>query len=192
MFDNIGEKIKLLAQILCWIGIPGSIVMAIIMIDKATEVYIASAYKTIGFLLLFIGPLIALVSSYVLYGFGQLIENSKTQALYMEKLYDKMFPDFIMSTNNSQRKANTTTDNSNSKPAHEWMCANCGKMISESTCRYCGNKADYSRISPEQNSANQKAVNTGDVPYWCGKCGKSGPYEEKCPECGSTMKLYNN
>ncbi len=30
-----------------------------------------------------------------------------------------------------------------------------------------------------------------DAPYWCGSCGKDGPYVGACPECGATMKKFN-
>ena len=29
------------------------------------------------------------------------------------------------------------------------------------------------------------------VPFWCGNCGKEGPFDEECPECKSTMKVFN-
>ncbi len=30
-----------------------------------------------------------------------------------------------------------------------------------------------------------------NIPYWCGKCGESGPYNDACPNCSSTLKIYN-
>lgn len=39
-----------------------------------------------------------------------------------------------------------------------WQCNSCGILISSTPCPYCGNSA---------------------VPYWCGKCGKPGPYDSE-------------
>jgi len=29
------------------------------------------------------------------------------------------------------------------------------------------------------------------IPYWCGNCGKPGPYDGVCPDCGDTAKVMN-
>lgn len=68
MFDNIGRKIKDVAQIVTWIGIVASIIGGII---------ITSTLKSpIGILVMIVGPLISWLSSLTLYGLGQLIENT--------------------------------------------------------------------------------------------------------------------
>lgn len=77
MFDNIGKKIKSLANVLCWIGIVVSVITAIIMFVAAEE----GSYKTeglytgLGFAFLIIGPLSSWVSSFFMYGFGELIDK---------------------------------------------------------------------------------------------------------------------
>lgn len=71
MFDNIGAKIKSLATTTTAIGIIFSIIIAII-ITVSTNGDLA----IIGILFLIVGSLIAWLSSLVLYGFGQLVENS--------------------------------------------------------------------------------------------------------------------
>ena len=70
MFDNIGSKIKTVAQVVCWIGIICSVISGIVMM--ATDEDLAF----LGFMIIVIGSLISWVSSFTLYGFGQLIENS--------------------------------------------------------------------------------------------------------------------
>lgn len=37
--------------------------------------------------------------------------------------------------------------------------------------------------------APTKKVMPADVPYYCGKCGEFGPYDETCPSCGSGVKI---
>ena len=68
MFENIGGKIKTLAKVLMWISIIGFAIYGIVMISEEQVL--------LGFLIIAIGSLSSWVSSFVLYGFGQLVENS--------------------------------------------------------------------------------------------------------------------
>lgn len=72
MFDNIGRKIRMLAKVLMWIGIIAFAIYGIVMFTE--EKVLA------GFLIIVIGALYSWVSSFVLYGFGQLVENSDIEA----------------------------------------------------------------------------------------------------------------
>ena len=67
MFDNIGRKIKGLAKIFAWTGIIGSAVVGVCS---------AAATGIAGLLVAVIGALLSWAGSFVLYGFGQLVENS--------------------------------------------------------------------------------------------------------------------
>lgn len=70
MYNNIGRKIKMLATIVFIIGCVGSAIAGISLI---------SAYESIlsfGGLIIILGPLASWISTCLLYGFGQLIENS--------------------------------------------------------------------------------------------------------------------
>ncbi len=69
MFDNIGGKIKTLAKIFCWIGIVFSVIFGIFLIIGEQVI--------IGLGLLFGGSILSWISSFVLYGFGELIDNSE-------------------------------------------------------------------------------------------------------------------
>ena len=77
MFDNIGEKIKTLAKVVCWVGIIASVVMGFIAIASSND-------ETVGFLSLVLiaglGSLGSWVGSFVLYGFGELVSNSANVA----------------------------------------------------------------------------------------------------------------
>ncbi len=77
MFDNIGRKIKILAKTICWIGIVCSVIIAMIIFagaDKALD-SLKAAYLFFGFAFLILGPLFSWISSFVLYGFGELVET---------------------------------------------------------------------------------------------------------------------
>ncbi len=77
MFDNIGSKIKTVAATIAWLGIIGSIIIGIIIIAEANDSYYPSATETLsGWLVIIVGSLSSWVSSFTLYGFGQLIENT--------------------------------------------------------------------------------------------------------------------
>lgn len=86
MFSNIGGKIKLLAKVLFWIGLILSVVTGGIFLisprGTATFNY-SSGYSTqvssvlAGIIFIFVGFLLSWISSMLLYGFGQLIENSE-------------------------------------------------------------------------------------------------------------------
>lgn len=77
MFDNISDKMKSAATALAILGIIGSIIIGIIIISEANNSYYPSATGTLsGWLVIIVGSLSSWVSSFTLYGFGQLIENT--------------------------------------------------------------------------------------------------------------------
>ena len=78
MFENIGGKIKALAQVVCWIGIIASVICGIIMMTIGE-----AGFNLVGFLIMILGSLFSWIGSFMTYGFGQLIENTDT--LVVEK-----------------------------------------------------------------------------------------------------------
>lgn len=77
MFENIGGKIKVLAKVCTWIGIGGSVLAGV-------PVMIASGVA--GLIVIVVGCLASWVGSFLLYGFGQLVENSDKMAANSEKV----------------------------------------------------------------------------------------------------------
>ncbi len=75
MFDNIGGKIKGLAKFVTWVGILASVIVGIGMISISTP-YGHRPSVPAGILTMVAGSLGAWVSSLVLYGFGELIEQT--------------------------------------------------------------------------------------------------------------------
>ena len=86
MFDNIGGKIKTTATVICWIGITISILIGLVRLAEAEE---NSATAFIGVLIMFVGSLTSWIGSFLLYGFGQLVENSDNLAWYVTKIHEK-------------------------------------------------------------------------------------------------------
>ncbi len=77
MFDNIGKKIKSLANVLCWVGIIAYVIAAIAMfVIAADNPWDAEHYVPIGFAFLIVGPLSSWISSFFMYGFGELIDKA--------------------------------------------------------------------------------------------------------------------
>jgi len=70
MFENIGKKIKNLASVITWMGIILSVVVGIVLI-VLDESLIAT-----GLIIMVAGFLMSWISSFLLYGFGQLVDNS--------------------------------------------------------------------------------------------------------------------
>ena len=76
MFDHIGRKIQILAIVLCALGITASVVTGIVYISAIDSPDARRVWA--GILFMFLGSLLSWVSTFVLYGFGHLIENSDT------------------------------------------------------------------------------------------------------------------
>ena len=78
MFKNIGRKIKMLAKVICWAGIVLSIFMgialAITLMLKNQDLLILAI--VLGVLYAALGALISWIGTFVLYGLGQLVDNT--------------------------------------------------------------------------------------------------------------------
>ena len=82
LYTNIGGKIKTLAQIVCCLGIIGSVVYGI---------YFYNAYysvRGVGLVIIFGGSLFSWVSLFFVYGFGELIEKTTVIAEAVSKKDD--------------------------------------------------------------------------------------------------------
>lgn len=79
MFENIGGKIKGLAKFICWVGIVICVIAGIIMFVQAGEAY-SSAERTVlvitGLAIIIVGSLMSWIGSFLLYGFGELVEST--------------------------------------------------------------------------------------------------------------------
>ena len=132
MFDNIGGKIKVLAQVVCWIGIICSALFGIIIVANGKN------FVFLGFMIMFVGSLLSWCSSFVLYGFGELIENSEianSNTYEIHKLLTRIAPEGVSST-----PISTTTSTIERTPDGGWICKKCGtKNVSNTQfCKDCG------------------------------------------------------
>ena len=67
MFDNISRKIKILAYVCTIVGILASLIIGVEMLNS---------HNSDGMTVMILGSFISWVTSFTLYGFGQLIENT--------------------------------------------------------------------------------------------------------------------
>ena len=78
MFSNIGGKIKKLAKAVCWIGIIFSCIAGIgVSVGLGSNALVGAL---VGLLVAIIGSLLSWIGSFFMYGFGELVENSKIMA----------------------------------------------------------------------------------------------------------------
>ena len=97
MFSNIGRKIKVLAKVFCWLGIIGSVIIGVLMISGSSyftaisgnlsndaAAFAAGSLGAFGgIVFIIVGSLLSWISSFVLYGFGKLVDNS-SELVYLK------------------------------------------------------------------------------------------------------------
>ena len=71
-YDNIGGKIKGLAKAAFIVEAIAAVISGLVMFAEDDDMFL------IALLVAIVGPIVAWVGSWLLYGFGQLIENSDT------------------------------------------------------------------------------------------------------------------
>ena len=145
MYDNIGGKIKNWAV---WIFVVEAIAAVI-----GGIALIANNNGLVGFLTVVLGPIAAWVSSWLLYGFGQLIENSDIIAAEYSRKNEKH--EKVIAKNNEKKqvqrkkqiKANMENPNFDEDEYIDIACPNCKAELSftkgqlqsgeELTCPMC-------------------------------------------------------
>ena len=129
LFEDSGKVIKKLAIICFFVGVVGSIILAIVYGKAPTGYYNEMSFNFFAFLGFLVGGLLVnFVSSIFLYAFGDLVDNVKT-----------------MARNNSPVRndsASTTEKNNNNSInyADTWVCKKCGARNPKSkmSCKDCG------------------------------------------------------
>ena len=78
LYQNIGEKIKRWAIVIFIVEAIASVIGAIVIMVSAEDYWIL----IVGLLVLFVGPLVAWVSSWLIYGFGELLDTCSIVEYY--------------------------------------------------------------------------------------------------------------
>ena len=76
MFKNIGKNIKKLARIYFWISTILVIVLGIVLIVVGANMWEGGPIIALGVVTILVAPILAWLSTCLLYGFGELVDNS--------------------------------------------------------------------------------------------------------------------
>ena len=97
MFDDVGNKIKNVASVICWLGIISSCLIGIILISNGVELnnsYYTKGSGTAlivsGIILMVAGSIVSWIGSIMVYGFGELVANSKESREKLSRMEDKL------------------------------------------------------------------------------------------------------
>ena len=130
MFENIGSKIKNLSKFICCIEIIACIVVGIVMAATNENLIFA------GILVAVIGALLSWVGAFILYGFGQLIENSDIIAEESRRSNAKNENNIRKERDRKEKqkiaaiKANLSDDDFGSDEYIDFDCPNCKYTLS--------------------------------------------------------------
>lgn len=149
MFENIGQKIKKMAKVFCWIGIIGSVVLAIsyFVMSKNNGDFVLT-----GLIVLFVGCLVSWASNLALYGFGELIDRIISIDNKLGKKGSRI-KDIVLSDSSVSNKSEKQLEEESGKP-----CQLCGirtdKLVEAYISDHKGARKIY--VCEECAQANKK------------------------------------
>lgn len=188
-YADIGKKIKNWAIWCFIIEALGAIItgLAFIIIEGIE-------YAWWALLVLIFGPIVAFVGSWLLYGFGELIEKTDKNESNTAA---------ILNILNNSHKSNSNAQQTNKA---EYTTQHTQKNSENATHANMAPKASYhpQKESPtdgtifcpscgfEQSQDRIVCFKCGKslVPFYCGNCKHLGPYDGNCPSCNSTIKIF--
>lgn len=123
-YDDIGKKIKNLAKAIFIFEAISSIIVGLYFLFSDIFIF--------GFVVIFLGPVVAYILSWLTYGFGELITNSEIIAQALSK--DTQIQSDLHSENISQ----STAPHASLK--NSWRCPHCETInpLGQHKCKNCG------------------------------------------------------
>lgn len=95
IFGNIGDKIKKLAPLVSMLGIIGSVLLSNCAYDSCKDSYIFKEYALPArIIIIVVGCLFFIISSFLMYGFGELIDLSTDISYLIGTIRDKKNTDY--------------------------------------------------------------------------------------------------
>ena len=150
-YDNIGEKIKSWAK---WIAIVESVLSVIggiLVMANEVDLIGADSWVFMGPLLMILGPITAWVSSWLLYGFGELISTTSSNNLFLRSISQSIRKDIPNPNNNTETSNGSISqnikkdtpnqkDNTRTSIFSLMRCPSCNKLILANSkfCEVCG------------------------------------------------------
>jgi hypothetical protein len=137
MFDNIGGKIKGLAKVTAWLGIIASVIYGIVLISQSNRYYNGSALVITGVIVMAAGSLGSWISSFLLYGFGELIDQATQVAINTAKGYA---PDGTGAQGINHTASSASVPYSKLPSPKTWECLKCHTTNAQEAlfCKECG------------------------------------------------------
>lgn len=94
LFRNIGKKIKLLVEVIFWVGVAASTIAAIVYFVLALlpqYLPLSQGFATAGIIWLIGGPIAMWLSCVILYAFGELVDNTSEIKDRLSKMQENDF-----------------------------------------------------------------------------------------------------
>ena len=153
MYDRIGWKIKSLAIVMLIVGAIADVITGIVLMASNEDLIVY------GVLIMLAGPIVTWISSWILYGFGQLIENSDIIAKRCTGIC--AIPEKKKSTLKKEDQAEETQNDRKTDPplsADDYIditCPGCNEQLSftksdfaskKQFCPYCGVAVNWNML----------------------------------------------
>ena len=198
MWENIGEKIKVLAKVIAWFGIISSIVGGIVLFYiGGKQHYGAGIYIGMGFATIILGSLFSWIASWFMYGFGELIVKTTE----IEKNTYSGNTNTGKHSNNKNKEIyskNITVEKKKHIPEYK-KCKKCGQIVDTEIYVSCPNCECEEFIGNDSNRNNDLQINTEnngvkdvivDNKWICGKCGNANDlFLINCKKCNKEKEL---
>ena len=151
LYENIGGKVKLLAKVSFIVEAVASILMGFALMLSDGDMEETALY---GFFVILLGPVVAFVSSWVLYAFGELVEktcrNESNSATIVNLLkrknsssnYNPSIPTAPQTESEKKKDTEAEEETKNLFVGNYWVCGTCHKINTSenANCWYCNRK----------------------------------------------------
>ncbi len=138
MYDNIGGKIKGLAKASFIVAAIAEVITGIALMATDDDLILY------GLLVMVVGPIVAWVSSFLLYGFGELIDkaseiekNTRMNQNNGSNENGNFFPSNNIEVNNNEKNAAIPVSKTSAKPIYSCISINSTGKESHGTCVIC-------------------------------------------------------
>lgn len=141
MFENIGKKIKSLAEFICYIGMVLYVAIGFALFIKAVQIEDGNL-AIIALVILIIGLLASWIGSFFMYGFGELIDNTqKIKEVLQDNKKQKNFNnEYYQNINYKNLKINEIDEH-----ATIGSCEICGREVV--VLRQCEMDNNFEKVS---------------------------------------------
>lgn len=124
MFNNIGSKIKTLVKVFFWLAVIGGVIGGALVCKMSQS--------PLGLLVAGAIILVAWLGSFVMYGYGELIDSTQENTYYLKEIYNQL------SKSNLNTGSGEQSQGQSDQVMHSWECHKC-KALNAGSMSYCEN-----------------------------------------------------